>query len=154
MTIFFPVSNLVYSKISGRYSNGLLLTVFLAIAAGSTVGLVFISPATPYWVLAVAVGLANVGAGIISPGMTAVLVDAAGIEHAAAAGSVLNANRQIGSLFGIAAMSVAISMNHDWYSRASVAFGAIAVSYALAALCGWRMVWRPRPTRAGDRTHT
>ena len=53
--------------------------------------------------LAVAVGLANIGAGIISPGMTAALVDSAGPEHANAAGSVLNANRQIGTLVGIAA---------------------------------------------------
>jgi DHA2 family methylenomycin A resistance protein-like MFS transporter len=143
MTMFFPISNVVYSKISGRYSNGLLLTVFLAVAAVSTAGLVFISPATPYWVLALAVGLANVGAGIISPGMTAVLVDAAGIEHAATAGSVLNANRQIGSLFGIAAMGVVITMSHDWYSRAATAFAAITIAYFLAALCAWRMVWRP-----------
>jgi DHA2 family methylenomycin A resistance protein-like MFS transporter len=144
MTMFFPISNVVYSKISGRYSNGLLLTAFLTIAAGATVGLVFISSGTPYWVLAVAVGLANIGAGVISPAMTAVLVDSAGIEHAATAGSVLNANRQIGSLFGIAAMGVVISMNHDWYSRAAVAFTCITIAYSLAALCAWRMVWRGR----------
>lgn len=144
MTVFFPISNIIYSRISGKYSNGLLLTAFLGVAAVSTVGLVFISPATPYWLLAVAVGLANVGAGIISPAMTAVLVDAAGGDHAAVAGSVLNANRQLGSLFGIAAMGVAISVNHDWYSRASVAFAAITIAYVLAALSAWRMVWRPR----------
>lgn len=142
MTVFFPISNLVYSRISGKYSNGLLLTTFLGVAAASMAGLVFISPATPYWLLAVAVGLANVGAGVISPAMTAVLVDAAGVEHAAVAGSVLNANRQLGSLFGIAAMGVVISVNHDWYSRASAAFAAITIAYVLAALSAWRMVWR------------
>lgn len=142
MTLFFPISNIVYSRISGRFSNGLLLTTFLTLAAGATIGLVFISPATPYWVLALVVGLANIGAGIISPAMTAVLVDDAGLEHAASVGSVLNANRQIGSLFGIAAMGVVISVNHDWYSRASTAFAAITVAYALAALCAWRLVWR------------
>ncbi|SFW78648.1 MFS transporter [Amycolatopsis australiensis] len=144
MTVFFPISNIVYSKISGRYSNGLLLTVFLGIAAASTVSLVFISPATSYWQLALAMGLANIGAGIISPAMTAVLVDAAGVEHAAIAGSVLNANRQFGSLFGIAAMGVAISVNHDWYARASVAFAAITIAYLLGAVCAWRTVWKPR----------
>ncbi|MFB7716752.1 MFS transporter [Nocardia sp. NPDC056100] len=145
MTAFFPLSNIVYSRISGRVSNGLLLTAFPALAAAATAGLVFISPGTPYWVLAVAVGVANIGAGIISPAMTAVLVDSAGVDHAASVGSILNATRQIGSLFGIAAMGVAITMNHDWYSRASAAFTAITIAYALAAVAAWRSVWRTNP---------
>lgn len=148
MTMFFPISNIVYSKISGRFSNGPLLTGFLVVAAAATVGLTAISPGTPYWVLAVAVGLANIGAGIISPAMTAVLVDSAGIEHAAVSGSVLNANRQIGSLFGIAAMGVAISVGEDWYDRASIAFFMITIAYALAAVCAWRLVWRSAAVKA------
>ncbi|WP_338891953.1 MFS transporter [Rhodococcus sovatensis] len=144
MTMFFPISNIVYSKISGRFSNGVLLTAFLTVAAGSTFGLIFISPGTPYWVLAIAVGLANVGAGVISPAMTAVLVDSAGVDHAAVSGSVLNANRQIGSLFGIAAIGVVITIGSDWYSRASTAFVLITIAYALGALCAWRLVWRPK----------
>jgi DHA2 family methylenomycin A resistance protein-like MFS transporter len=92
-------------------------------------------------------GLANIGAGIISPAMTAVLVDAAGVEQAAVAGSALNANRQLGSLFGIAAMGVIISLNHHWYERASVAFSAITIAYLLGALCAWRLVWQPRRGR-------
>lgn len=142
MTMFFPISNIAYSKISGRWSNGLLLTVFLTVAACATVGLIFISPGTPYWVLAIAVGLANIGAGVISPAMTAVLVDSAGIGHAAVSGSILNANRQIGSLFGIAAMGVAITVSGDWYTRASSGFVLITVAYSLGALCALRLVWR------------
>lgn len=76
MTIWFPLANIVYSRISARFSNGALLTVFLLVAGIASLTMVTVSSETPYWVLAVAVGLANIGAGIISPGMTAALVDA------------------------------------------------------------------------------
>lgn len=143
MTIFFPIANIVYSRISGRYSNGPLLTAFLLLAGCATAGLVTIGSSTPYWVLALAVGIANIGAGIISPGMTAVLVDAAGPSHAAASGSVLNANRQVGSLVGIAAMGIVIASSTNWYTSAATAFGLMAAAYFIGALCAWRLILVP-----------
>ncbi|MBE1580095.1 MFS transporter [Amycolatopsis roodepoortensis] len=148
MTIFFPIANIVFSRISGRYGNGLLMTVFLTLAAVSTLSLVSVSEGTPYWVLALGVGAANIGAGIISPGMTAVLVDAAGPEHANVSGSVLNANRQIGSLVGVAAMGVVLHAAPDWYTGASVSFLLIGLSYGLGALVSWRMLLRPERREA------
>ncbi|GAA4785977.1 MFS transporter [Streptomyces ziwulingensis] len=143
MTIFFPVANIVYSRISARFSNGALLTAFLLLAGFASLTMVTISPDTPYWVLAVAVGVANIGAGIISPGMTAALVDAAGPEHANVAGSVLNANRQIGSLVGIAVMGVVLNSLSDWNQGAALCFLAVAIAYLLGGLGAWRLIARP-----------
>lgn len=143
MTIFFPVANIVYSRISARFSNGVLLTTFLLIAGVASLTMVTISPSTPYWVLAVAVGVANIGAGIISPGMTAALVDSAGPENANIAGSVLNANRQIGSLVGIAAMGVILNSTSDWNHGAAVSFLAVGVAYLLGGISAWWLISRP-----------
>lgn len=143
MTIFFPVANIVYSRISARFSNGVLLTTFLLIAGVASLTMVTISPSTPYWVLAVAVGVANIGAGIISPGMTAALVDSAGPENANVAGSVLNANRQIGSLVGIAVMGVVLNSADDWNHGAAVSFLAVGLAYLLGGISAWRLISRP-----------
>lgn len=142
MTIFFPVANIVYSRISARFSNGALLTVFLLVAGVASLTMVTISPSTPYWVLALAVGVANLGAGIISPGMTAALVDAAGPQNANVAGSVLNANRQIGSLVGIAVTGVVLHSTSDWDRGAAVSFLVVALAYLLGGLSAWRLIAR------------
>ncbi len=147
MTVFFPVANIVYSRISARFSNGALLTLFLLIAGVASLTMVTISSSTPYWVLALAVGIANIGAGIISPGMTAALVDAAGPDNANVAGSVLNADRQIGSLVGIAAMGAVLHASSDWNHGAAVSFLAVGTAYLLAALGAWQLIARfERPT--------
>ncbi|WP_244332562.1 MFS transporter [Gordonia polyisoprenivorans] len=143
MTIWFPLGNLVYSRISAKFSNGAMLTLFLVIAAVASLTMITVSSSMPYWLLALAVGIANIGAGIISPGMTAALVDSAGTEHANVAGSVLNANRQIGTLVGIAIMSVILSSANDWNSAAAVSFLVIGVAYATAAVGAWLLIQRP-----------
>lgn len=142
-TIFFPIANVVYSRISARYSNGVLLTAFLVLAAVAVSSMVTVSPTTPYWVLALAVGVANLGAGVISPAMTAAMVDSAGPAHANVAGSVLNTNRQIGSLIGIAAMSVVIGSAAGWSQAARICFALIAAAYLGGAVAAWTLIARP-----------
>jgi len=142
MTIWFPLGNLIYSRISGRLSNGTLLTVFLLIAGIASLTMITVSPSMPYWVVALAVAIANIGAGIISPGMTAALVDAAGVEHANVAGSVLNANRQIGTLVGVAAMSVALGTIVDWNRGPAVSFLIIGIAYLAGAAGAFLLIVR------------
>lgn len=142
ITILSPLANVVYSRISGRFANGPLLTVFLTVAGIASLALVAISPSTPYWLIAIGIGIANIGAGIVSPGMTAALVDAAGPAHANVAGSVLNANRQIGSLVGIAAIGVILHSASGWGTGASVSFLLVGVMYLLGAVCAWRLIAR------------
>ncbi|MFD7922211.1 MFS transporter [Streptomyces sp. NPDC059740] len=133
MTVWFPLANLVYSRISARLSNGTLLTIFLLVAGVASFSMVTVTPSTPYWVLAVAVGLANIGAGVISPAMTAALVDSAGPEHANVAGSVLNANRQIGTMVGIAGMSVVLGTAADRDSGPALCFLLAGTAYLAGA---------------------
>jgi MFS transporter, DHA2 family, methylenomycin A resistance protein len=142
MTIWFPLGNVVYSRISARLSNGVLLTVFMLIAGLASLTMISVSSSTPYWVLAMAVSIANIGAGIISPGMTAALVDAAGTEHANVAGAVLNANRQIGTLVGVAAMSVVLATISSWNRGPAVCFVLIGIGYLVGAVGAWLLITR------------
>lgn len=143
MTAFFPIANIVYSRISARFANGPLLTAFLLLAGAASLTMTTISPATPYWVIALAVGTANIGAGVISPAMTAALVDAAGPENANTAGSVLNANRQLGSLVGIAVTGVVLHTVAGWDHGAAVCFIAVGTTYLAGALFAWHLIARP-----------
>ncbi|MFF8730134.1 MFS transporter [Streptomyces sp. NPDC015171] len=142
ITILSPLANVVYSRISGRFANGPLLTVFLLVAGAASLVMTAVSPSTPYWMIAIGIGVANLGAGIVSPGMTAALVDAAGPAHANVAGSVLNANRQIGSLVGIAVIGVVLHSTSDWDTGVSVSFLLVGVMYLLGSLCAWRLITR------------
>jgi DHA2 family methylenomycin A resistance protein-like MFS transporter len=150
MTIWFPLGNVVFSQISGRFTNGMLLTVFLLIAGLASLTMITVSSSTPYWVLAVAVSVANIGAGIISPGMTAALVDAAGAEHANVAGAVLNANRQIGTLMGIAAMSVVLGTITNWNRSAGVSFLVVGIAYLAGGIGAWLLISRPERLEATE----
>ncbi|MGW4809139.1 MFS transporter [Kitasatospora sp. NPDC004272] len=142
ITVLSPLANVVYARISGRFANGPLLTVFLLVAGVSSLVMTAVSPSTPYWLIAVGIGLANLGSGIVSPGMTAALVDAAGPAHANTAGSVLNANRQIGSLVGIAAVGVVLQATSDWGTGVGVGFLLIGAVYVLGSAFAWLLVAR------------
>jgi DHA2 family methylenomycin A resistance protein-like MFS transporter len=142
LTGFFPVANVVYSRVSARFANGPLLTCFLLLAAVASLTMVTVTVATPYWVLAVAVGIANLGAGIVAPGMTAALVDAAGSPNANIAGSVLNTNRQIGSLVGVATIGVVLHFAPNWDQGAARSFLVVGAAYLVAAGCAWQLIMR------------
>lgn len=142
MTFSIPLANLVYSRISARFLNGTLLTFFMLLAGVMSLIMITVSSSTPYWVLAVVVGIANLGAGIISPGMTAAMVDAAGPENANVAGSVLNSNRQIGTLMGIAVMSVVLGTISDWGRGPAVSFLLIGIAYLIGGIGAWLLITR------------
>lgn len=154
MTIWFPIGNIVYARISARFSNGTLLTIFLLLAGIASLTMLRVSPSTPYWALALAVSVANIGAGIISPGMTAALVDSAGTEHANVAGAMLNANRQIGTLVGIAVMGVALGATPDWGQGPEICFLITGIAYLACAVGAWRLISRSERSEAKAMTGT
>ncbi|MFI1912293.1 MFS transporter [Nocardia sp. NPDC020380] len=143
MTIWFPLGNLAYSRISAHIPNGPLLTLFLSTAGIASLTMTTLSPTTPYWLLALTVATANIGAGIISPAMTAALIDAAGPHHANTAASTLNANRQIGTLVGIAAISVTLTTIPNDPRGPATCFLLIGIAYLTAAFTAWLLITRP-----------
>ncbi|WP_299454645.1 MFS transporter [uncultured Pigmentiphaga sp.] len=93
----------------------------------------------------------NLGVAIAIPALTATVMRAGGQDHANSASAVLNANRQIGTLVGIAAMGSVLHALPGWGTGLRVALALIALGYAAAwtiALRGLRSDGRPTPAEA------
>ncbi|MBO2451736.1 MFS transporter [Actinomadura barringtoniae] len=155
LTLFIPISNIVFARVSGRLPAGPLLAVSLLVAGAASLFLAALSPSTPYWMLAAGLALTSIAGGIISPAMTAAMVNAAGTEHAGVAGSVLNANRQVGSLVGIASMGVVLAVTPSWGTGATVSFLLVGAAYLAGALIAWRLIRdrAAKPATVPTRTH-
>lgn len=157
LTVFIPLSNIVFARISGRFAAGPLLAVSFLVAGAASLFLAALSPSTPYWMLAVGLALTSIAGGIISPAMTAATVNSAGTGHANVAGSVLNANRQVGSLVGIATIGVVLAVTPGWSSGAAVSFLLVGAAYLAGALIAWRLIrtstYEPSTTPARAHAH-
>ena len=135
--LVIPAGNMLYARIAPRIGNRAALTGALALsAAGYVLLFLLLTPGLPYWVLAVVLALTNVGSGVSAPAMTGVLMAAAGREHTDIGSATLNANRQIGSLVGIAGMGAVLTGAGDGYQGAAYAFALTAGALAVAALAG------------------
>ncbi|PRG07308.1 MFS transporter [Burkholderia ambifaria] len=133
----FGIGNLASAKVSARLGPRRTLLTGLALATLGSVALVGVA-AMPYLALAIAVGLANFGAGQAIPAMNLVVMQSADAADANLAAASLNASRQIGSLVGIAIASVILHVVDDPDRATAVGFAVIAALYAL----GFAIVFR------------
>ncbi|MEU8786940.1 MFS transporter [Streptomyces sp. NPDC048637] len=142
--LVIPFGNMLYARFGLRIGNRTALTASLALsAAGYALLFLLLAPGLPYWVLAVVLAVTNIGSGVSSPAMTGVLMAAAGREHTDIGSATLNANRQIGSLVGIAGMGAVLTGAGSGYQGAAFAFALTAGALAIAAVAG-RMGIRTR----------
>ncbi|WP_079146027.1 MFS transporter [Streptomyces lydicus] len=136
--LVIPVGNMLYARIGLRIGNRVALAGSLAVsAAGYVLLFLILAPGLPYWTIAALLAVTNVGSGVSSPALTGVLMEAAGREHADIGSATLNANRQIGSLVGIAGMGAVLTAAGGGYRGAGYAFALTALALAAAALTGW-----------------
>ncbi|MEU5238187.1 MFS transporter [Streptomyces lydicus] len=136
--LVIPFGNMLYARIGLRLGNRAALAGSLAVsAAGYVLLFLILAPGLPYWAIAVLLAATNLGSGISSPALTGVLMEAAGREHADIGSATLNANRQIGSLVGIAGMGAVLTAAGGGYQGAGYAFALTALALAAAALTGW-----------------
>ena len=134
MMAVFIVGNLLFSKLASKYRTASLLLLSLVISAiGSLVLTFLVTPSTPYWLIALIFSIVNLGVGVTVPAMTITVMDSAGEKSSNIAGALLNANRQIGALVGVAVMGIIISISKDWYLSATNSFGTMAILYFLSA---------------------
>ncbi|MFE1768185.1 MFS transporter [Streptomyces angustmyceticus] len=135
--LVLPFGNMLYARFGPRVGDRAALTASLALSAAAYALLFLIlSPGLPYGVLAVVLAVGNLGGGVSSPAMTGVLMAAAGREHADIGSATLNANRQIGSLVGIAGMGAVLAGAGGGHRGAAWAFALAAGALALAAVVG------------------
>ena len=139
MAVIF-VGNLTSGRMSAHWGPRVPLLLGLSLGALFTAIASSFTPATPYWMLAGICALANLGVSTAIPAMTTVVMQVAGRAHANSAAAALNANRQIGALVGVAVMGAVLHSFDSWQIRNPVAFGSMALAYALALWLVWRFV--------------
>ncbi|MFI1915907.1 MFS transporter [Nocardia sp. NPDC020380] len=135
----FLIGNLIFARIGDRVSARRVMLIGLPAGALGAVSLTLLSPGTPYWLIVVVMGVVHLGVGISVPAMTTGLMSAAGPSHANIAGASLNANRQMGTLVGVAVAGALFAIA-GWYGGAADDFGVMAGCYVLAALLAWRFI--------------
>jgi len=81
--------------------------------------------------------------------MTAATVQAVGDEHANHAGAVLNTNRQLGILVGVATIGLILGSTSSWYDGLHIALGLVAGGYLVASAAALILARATR--RAGGR---
>lgn len=134
----FMLGNMLSGRLSSRV--GLRFPLLYGTAGGMLMALLLLNmtPVTPYLVWVAGVVVMNVSVGIAIPAMTATVMQVAGRKYASSAAAALNANRQIGALVGVALMGAVLHVLASWQARLSVAFGVVALAFALA----WLLVYR------------
>jgi DHA2 family methylenomycin A resistance protein-like MFS transporter len=144
MMIVFVVGNLFVAKIVPKVGTRLPMICGLSVAGVASVLMAFISPQTPYWQLALAMSIANLGLGVTASAMTAALVEGAGPGQASVASATFNALRQVGTLVGVAVAGTVLASLADWYGGARTTFLVAGVAYLLAVALVLRFVRSPQ----------
>jgi DHA2 family methylenomycin A resistance protein-like MFS transporter len=149
MMVVIFAGNLLSGRITAH--RGPRFPLLLGLASGALFAglLTGLTPQTPYWLFALMIAAANLGISIAIPAMTTAAMQVAGRAHANSAAAVLNANRQIGALVGVAIMGAILHIFPDWDTRNMLAFGFICAVYAGAALLVARYIGRNGAGTAG-----
>ncbi|MFL9926376.1 MFS transporter [Herbaspirillum lusitanum] len=139
MAVIF-IGNLTSGRMSAHWGPRVPLLLGLSVAATFALLQTSLTPHTPYWLLALISAAANLGISTAIPAMTVVVMQVAGRTHSNSAAAALNANRQIGALVGVAVMGAILHSFDSWGVRNPLAFGSMALVYALALWLVWRYV--------------
>ncbi len=138
MMVVFVAGNLLFTRLSARLGVRRPMLAALLVAGVGSLLLVAVAFTTPYAVWAAVLAAVNLGVGVSVPAMTATVMQAAGRSHANMAGAILNVNRQIGALVGVAVAGAVLQESADWRRGASVTFLIAAIAYLTAATLVWR----------------
>ena len=137
LMLMFTLGNLLAARLLPRHGTALPLRAGLALAATAAFAAALSAWAqhgVPTWRTDVYVALANLGAGVAIPAMTTRVMTVFDARHTNAAAAVLNANRQVGGLLGVAVVGIVMHGAGGWAAALPGSLAAIAVSFALAAL--------------------
>lgn len=143
--------NLLSGRISSGRGTRFPLRLGLGLASMAAACAAALGAESSHAVFLVLLTAGNLGVAIAIPALTATVMRAGGQDHANSASAVLNANRQIGTLVGIAAMGSVLHALPGWGTGLRVALALIALGYAAAwtiALRGLRSDGRPTPAEA------
>lgn len=140
LMVMFTIGNLLSTRMTARWGLRPPMLIGLTAAGLLAAALFGEGTALPYALFNVLLAVINIGVGVAVPAMTATMMQVAGQRHANIAAASLNANRQIGTLIGVAVMGVVLHAQPNWQHALPIAFGVIASAYAGAAALVGRYV--------------
>ncbi|UGQ44690.1 MFS transporter [Massilia endophytica] len=146
------ITNFAAGRVIDRLGARPPLLGGLGVAAMCAMLLAGSRAATPVWLVMAGCVLLFFAVGLAIPAMTTTVLKAAGRSDANVASAALNANRQIGALVGVAIAGTVLHMAPDWDRRLPLAFGAMALAYALAWAVVYRKIQAPKAGMLQDRS--
>jgi DHA2 family methylenomycin A resistance protein-like MFS transporter len=102
ITASFGFTSVVTGRLVARYGTRAPILAGLVALCASAWWAAALSPAAPFPVLAPALVLMGLGAGLVAPSMNAAILASVPASLAGIGAGVLNASRQIGTAFGVA----------------------------------------------------
>jgi len=137
LMVMFTLGNLLAARVMPRRGVALPLRWGLALAAlgaACATAAALADKGLPAWPIDALVALSNLGAAFAIPAMTSSVLSQADHRHTNTAAAVLNANRQIGALVGVAAVGVAMHGAAAWSIKLPVSLALLALAFIAAAL--------------------
>jgi EmrB/QacA subfamily drug resistance transporter len=102
MTLMIVVTAPNAGRYASTHGSRAPMTYGLILAGGGLIGLSFITPETPYWVMGVLFAIMGHGMGSTMAPMTAAVMNSVGPQRAGLGSAMTNTSREVGGVFGIA----------------------------------------------------
>ena len=137
-----------YLNLSSMVSGLLILPgmivsiIFAIVGAAGIFGIGVLFHEIQLYILIPLFSLMSLGIGVLTPATTTILMEAAGQELSGIAGATLNANKQIGGLFGTTIMGIlTTNLSHNWNMVIVVAFLVNVIMYIATWLIASRYLY-------------
>jgi DHA2 family methylenomycin A resistance protein-like MFS transporter len=128
------VTNIASGYVAARWGARRVMLIGFACSSVGALVTAMLGPNASEWLLALSFALCNGGFGLAIPSVIVGIMQEAGQTNANVGAATLNANRQIGSLAGVAATGIILQLIPDWTFSVRVAFGCFAVGMATAVV--------------------
>lgn len=150
LMVMYTLGNLTTARLMPRHGFALPLRAGLTLAAlgsAAATAVAVLDRGLPAWPFDVFMGIANFGAAIAIPAVTSSALGQVDREHTNTAAAMLNANRQIGALVGVAAVGVAMHGASPWALKLPASLTLLTIAFATAAVLALRSGTVPRTSR-------
>ena len=140
--IVLIIGNLFYARVVKRFSVATVSIIFAIVGAAGIFGIGVLFHEIQLYILIPLFSLMSLGIGVLTPATTTILMEAAGQELSGIAGATLNANKQIGGLFGTTIMGIlTTNLSHNWNMVIVVAFLVNVIMYIATWLIASRYLY-------------
>ncbi len=141
LMVMYTLGNLITARLVPRYGISVPLRAGLVLAALGTAAATTVSVlghGLPAWPLDVFVAIANLGAALAIPAVTSSVLGHGDRQHTNTAAAVLNANRQIGALVGVAAVGAVLHGTSSWSLKLPACLALLTIAFVVAAVLALR----------------